>query len=73
MATTEPRTGPLQKQGSAGREGKKVAPQRSGAKGILARFWLVLTIATVVALSGFVVYRLHGVFGVHRGSFGGGI
>ena len=62
----------MKKQGSAGREGKNVAPQRAKRKGLLGRFWLVLTIAAVVALSGFVVYRLHGVFGVHRGSFGGG-
>jgi len=60
------------KQGSAGSEGNKVAPQRAKKKGLLGRFWLVLTIVAVVALSGFVVYRLHGVFGVHRGSFGGG-
>ena len=72
MTTTEPRTEPLKKQGSAGSEGNKVAPQRARKKGLLGRFWLVLTIAAVVALSGFVVYRLHGVFGVHSGSFGGG-
>ena len=72
MTTTEPRTEPLKKQGSAGREGNKVAPQRAKKKGLLGRFWLVLTITAVVALSGFVVYRLHGVFGVHSGSFGGG-
>ena len=70
--TTEPRTEPLKKQSSAGSEGNKVAPQRAKKKGLLGRFWLVLTIVAVVALSGFVVYRLHGVFGVHRGSFGGG-
>jgi hypothetical protein len=72
MTTTEPRTEPLEKQGSAGREGNKVAPQRARKKGLLGRFWLVLTIAAVVAVSGFVVYRLHGIFGVHSGSFGGG-
>src|ERR1700751_1240869 len=72
MTTTEPRTEPLEKQGSAGGERNKVAPQRAKKKGFLGRFWLVLTIAAVVALSGFVVYRLHGVFGVHSGSFGGG-
>lgn len=59
-------------QPSAGSEGNKVAPQRARKKGLLARFWLVLTITAVVAVSGFVVYRMHGVFGVHRGSFGGG-
>lgn len=68
-AVTEPRTEPLKTQGSAG---NKTASQRTRKKGFLGRFWLVLTIAAVVALSGFVVYRLHGVFGVHRGSFGGG-
>jgi hypothetical protein len=72
MTTTEPRTEPLEKQGSASSEGNKVAPQRARKKGLLGRFWLVLTITAVVALSGFVVYRLHGVFGVHSGSFGGG-
>jgi hypothetical protein len=70
--TSEPRTEPLRKQGSAGGEGNNVAPERAKKKGFLGRFWLVLTIAAVVAVSGFVVYRLHGVFGVHRGSFGGG-
>jgi len=72
MTTSEPRTEPLRKQGSAGGEGNNVAPERAKKKGFLGRFWLVLTIAAVVAISGFVVYRLHGVFGVHRGSFGGG-
>jgi hypothetical protein len=51
---------------------EKLGPQRAKKKGLLSRFWLVLTIVAVVALSGFVVHRLHGVFGVHKGSFGGG-
>jgi Mycobacterium membrane protein len=72
MTTTESKTEPLMKQGSAGSEGNKVAAARAKKMGLLSRYWLVLTIAAVVALSGFVVYRLHGVFGVHRGSFGGG-
>lgn len=72
MTTTEPRTEPLSTQGPADGEGKDVAPRRATIRGLLRRFWLVLTIAAVVAVSGFVVYRLHGVFGVHRGSFGGG-
>src|ERR1700741_5089065 len=72
MTTTEPRTEPLKTQGSAGYAGKQVAPKRAKKKGLLGRFWLVLTIVAVVALSGFVVYRLHDVFGVHSGSFGGG-
>src|SRR6201992_4464828 len=32
----------------------------------------MLTLVAGVALSGFVVHRLHGIFGVHSGSFGGG-
>lgn len=74
MTTTKPRTEPLKTQGSGGREGES-APRpskRKGLSGLLSRFWLVLTLAVVVALSGFVVSRLHGVFGVHSGSFGGG-
>jgi hypothetical protein len=71
MTTTEPRTEPLKTQGS--RE-KKVAPRRPVKRrplaSLLTRFWLVLVIVAVLALSGFVVYRLHGVFGVHKGSFG---
>ena len=51
---------------------ENLVPQRAKKKGLLGRFWLILTIVAVVALSGFVVHRLHGVFGVHRGSFGGG-
>src|ERR1700733_9007350 len=51
---------------------EKPGPQRAKKKGLLSRFWLTLTIVAVVALSGFVVHRLHGVFGVHKGSFGGG-
>src|SRR5436309_7326994 len=72
MTTTERRTEPLNKQGSVGSGGDTVGARRATKKGFLGRFWLVLTIAAVVSLSGFVVYRLHGVFGVHSGSFGGG-
>ncbi len=75
MTTTEPRTEPLKTQGSAGNAGKKVAPRpvkRRPLARLLTRFWLVLVIVAVVALSGFVVHRLHGIFGVHKGSFGGG-
>ena len=45
---------------------EKPGPQRAKKKGLLSRFWLTLTIVAVVALSGFVVHRLHGVFGVHK-------
>jgi len=72
MTTTEPRTEPLKTQGSGE---NKVAPlpiKRGRVASLLTRFWLVLLICAVLALSGFVVHRLHGVFGVHKGSFGGG-
>jgi hypothetical protein len=75
MTTTEPRTEPLATQDSTGSEGQQAArrpAKRKGLAGFFARFWLVLTLTVVVALSGFVVHRLHGVFGVHKGSFGGG-
>jgi hypothetical protein len=70
MTTTEPRTESVDPKvpESTG----KSTPRRAKKKGLLGRFWLVLTIVAVIALSGFVVHRLHGVFGVHRGSFGGG-
>ena len=71
MTTTEPRTEPLKTQDAAGAEAKKGA-RPAKKKSLLSRTWLVLVIAVVVALAGSVVYRLHGVFGVHRGSFGGG-
>ena len=75
MTVTEPRTEPLATQGSGGRE-EKVAPRRDKQRSIfsrvLTRFWLVLVIAGVVAVSGFCVYRLHGIFGVHGNTFGGG-
>ena len=75
MTTTEPRTEPLTTPGTAGSEGTAATrrpAKRKGLSGLFTRFWLILTVAAVVALSGFVVYRLHDVFGVHSGSFGGG-
>ena len=75
MTTTEPRTEPLKTQGSAGSDGNHAArkpPKRKGLTGLFARYWLVLTLAVVITLSAFVVHRLHNVFGIHKGSFGGG-
>ena len=75
MTTTEPKTEPLATQGQGGRSDKAAARRtvkRRPLARLLTRFWLVLVIVAVVALSGFVVHRLHGVFGVHKGSFGGG-
>ncbi len=60
-------------------EGKVAKPrrdkQRSIVSRILTRFWLVLVIAGVVAVSGFCAYRSHctvSSFGVHGNAFGGG-
>ncbi|OBK25008.1 MmpS family transport accessory protein [Mycobacterium asiaticum] len=76
MTTTEPRTEPLTLPESAHTESKTPAspqrPKRRGLSKLVTRFWLILTILAVVALSGFVVHRLHNVFGVRQGSFGGG-
>lgn len=75
MTTTEPRTEPLTipaSPGSTGNNAPNQPPKRRALAGFLTRFWLVLTILAVIALSGFVVHRLHGIFGVQSGSFGGG-
>jgi hypothetical protein len=75
MTTTEPRTEPLKTQSSAGSEGDDATrrpPKRKGLSGLFTRYWLILTLVAVIALSGFVVHRLHGIFGIHKGSFGGG-
>jgi Mycobacterium membrane protein len=75
MTTTEPRTEPLPTQapgGSAEGVAGRRPPKRSGLSGLLTRFWVVLVIVAVVALSGFMVYRLRGIFGVHGNAFGGG-
>jgi hypothetical protein len=75
MTTTEPRTEPLKTQGSAGTEEQNIAPRRPKRRRLsrfLVRFWLALTVLVVVVLSAFVVHRLHNVFGIHKGSFGGG-
>jgi hypothetical protein len=71
MTTTEPRRESLDPTVPPN-AAEKARPRRAKKKGLLSRSWLVLTIVAVVALSGFLVYRLHGVFGVHKGSFGGG-
>jgi hypothetical protein len=71
MTTTEPRRESQAPTVPPSGE-QKPGPRPAQKKGLFSRFWLVLTIAAVVALSGFMVHRLHGVFGVHKGSFGGG-
>src|ERR1700747_3220886 len=75
MTATEPRTEPLATPVADAGEGKvpsRRPTRRSGLSGFLTRFWVVLVIAAVVAVSGFCVYRLRGVFGVHGNTFGGG-
>ena len=75
MTRTEQRIDPLTTPDSSGGEGNTATRQpakRRGLSGLVTRFWLILTVLAVVVLSGFVVHRLHGVFGVHSGSFGGG-
>ena len=71
MTTTKPWTESREPKAPSSTE-EKLDPKRATKKGLFSRFWLILTIAAVVAVSGFMVYRLHGIFGVHRGSFGGG-
>src|ERR1700743_2651791 len=72
MTTTKPWTESRDPKVPQGAE-EKLGPQRTKKKqGLFRRFWLVPAIGAVVALSTFVVDRLHGIFGVHRGSFGGG-
>ena len=75
MTRTEQRIDPLTTPESSGGEGNTATRQpakRRRLSGLVTRFWLILTVLAVVVLSGFVVHRLHGVFGVHSGSFGGG-
>ena len=73
MTTTEPRTEPLATPGSgADKAALRQSVKRRPLYALLSRFWLVLVLAAVIAVSGFVVHRLHEVFGVHSGSFGGG-
>jgi hypothetical protein len=77
MTTTEPRTEPLATPVEGSGEGEaKIAGRRpvgrSRLSRFLTRFWVVLVVVAVVAVSGFCVYRLRGVFGVHGNTFGGG-
>jgi hypothetical protein len=75
MTTTEPRTEPLATPVAGAGEERGAARRpttRSRLSGFLTRFWVVLVIVAVVAVSGFCVYRLRGIFGVHGNTFGGG-
>jgi hypothetical protein len=46
-----------------GRRAKRGAARRGGPLKLLRRVWLPIVIVIVVAIAGFGVYRLHGVFG----------
>jgi hypothetical protein len=39
--------------------------QRFSLGGLLSRYWMVLVAVLVVAVAGFAVYRLNGIFGAH--------
>lgn len=69
MTTTEPTTEPIATERHTETTPPKVAykptAKRFSVSSVAKRIWLVLVIAAVVAVAGFVVYRLRGVFGVH--------
>jgi hypothetical protein len=72
--TTEPTTEPLPTAVHNGAE-SKVAERKVKRPSIFSfvrRSWMVLVIAIAVAVAGFCVYRLHGVFGVHDNTAAGG-
>jgi Mycobacterium membrane protein len=75
MTTTEPKTEPLPTEVHTMTDDEVAQPRRDKRASVpspLRRFWVVLVIAAVVAVSGFCVYRLRGIFGVHGNTFGGG-
>jgi hypothetical protein len=72
--TTEPTTEPLPT-AVHNRAEHKLAERKVNRPSIFRfarRFWMVMVIAIVVAIAGFCVYRLHGVFGVHDNTAAGG-
>jgi hypothetical protein len=71
-ATTEPLPTAVRNEAEYKRAQRKVT--RPSIFGLARRSWMALVIAVVVAIAGFCVYRLHGVFGVHdNGAAGGSI
>jgi hypothetical protein len=75
MTATEPKTEPLPTEVHTMTDDQVAQPPRDKRASVpspLRRFWVVLVIAAVVAVSGFCVYRLRGIFGVHGNTFGGG-
>ncbi len=57
---------------AAQRRAKQRRAKRFSIAGAAGRVWVLLVIAVVVAVAGFCVYRLHGIFGAHGTNSGGG-
>ena len=55
----------------AARQRAKRRAKKSSIGGAARRVWVLLVIMAVVAITGFCVYRLHGIFGVHGNKSGG--
>lgn len=75
MTMTEPTTEPIATEGhtettpsteaTPSKVAGKPAAKRFSISDVAKRIWVALVIAAVVAVAGFAVYRLRGVFGVH--------
>jgi nitrate reductase NapE component len=74
MTTTEPTTEPLPAAVHDKAEPKPAVQKakRPSVFGLARRSWMVLVIALVVAIAGFCVHRLQGVFGEHDNTTAGG-
>jgi MmpS family membrane protein len=72
--TTEPTTDPLPTAVHHKTEHKRAERKvkRPSIFGFARRSWMVLVIAIAVAIAGFCVHRLHGVFGAHDSAAAGG-
>jgi hypothetical protein len=72
--TTEPTTEPLPAPVHHKVEHKLAErkTKRPSIFGLVRRSWLVLVITVAVAIAGFCVYRLHGIFGGHDNTAAGG-
>jgi hypothetical protein len=57
---------------AAQRRAKQRQARKPGFGGAARRVWVLLVILFVVAVTGFCVYRLHGIFGVHGNNSGSG-
>jgi hypothetical protein len=73
-STTELTTEPLPTSGHNKAEHKPAERKvtRPSIFGLVQRSWIVIVIVIAVAIAGFCVYRLHGVFGEHDNAAAGG-